>query len=136
MEDRSDYYPSHFSRWSAAACGDCEAIAVNQRLFTLMSRHRARSRADGGGACSYEALAQEGMTMLVVTHEMNFARTVSKSCDLHGKREWCRTGIIKGIFEHPKENAKKGSCESFRSNYWIVKAFLDKKKYLSVLLFS
>ena len=32
------------------------------------------------------ALAKDGMTMMVVTHEMGFARSGGQSCDLHGPR--------------------------------------------------
>ena len=31
-------------------------------------------------------LADEGMTMIVVTHEMGFARDVARPCRLHGRR--------------------------------------------------
>ena len=62
-------------------------------------------------------LAQEGMTMLVVTHEMNFARTVSNRVIFMEKGVIVEQGSSKEFFEHPKETRTKESCESFRSNY-------------------
>ncbi len=49
------------------------------------------------------ALAQEGMTMLVVTHEMNFARNVSNHVIFMEQGNVVESGRSKEFFEDPKE---------------------------------
>ncbi len=34
-------------------------------------------------------LAKDGLTMIIVTHEMAFAKDVAKTCDLHGRWSYC-----------------------------------------------
>ena len=49
-------------------------------------------------------LAQEGMTMLCVTHEMGFARTVADR-RVHGPRRDRRARAARGILRQPQERA-------------------------------
>ena len=62
-------------------------------------------------------LAQEGMTMLVVTHEMNFARTVSNRVIFMEKGVIVEQGSSKEFLSIRRKRAQRSSCESFRSNY-------------------
>ena len=48
-------------------------------------------------------LAESGMTMLVVTHEMQFAREVSHRVIFMDEGVVCEEGTPEQIFEHPKE---------------------------------
>ena len=48
-------------------------------------------------------LAREGMTMVVVTHEMGFAREVAEPRRLHGRRANCRSGRAGDVLHNPKE---------------------------------
>ena len=47
-------------------------------------------------------LAQEGMTMLVVTHEMAFARTVSKNVVFMADGVIAEQGAPEQLFQHPQ----------------------------------
>ena len=47
-------------------------------------------------------LAQEGMTMLVVTHEMAFARTVSKNVVFMADGVIAEQGPPEQLFQHPQ----------------------------------
>lgn len=47
-------------------------------------------------------LAEDGMTMLVVTHEMNFARNVSSRVIFMENGEIVEQGTAKQMFEEPK----------------------------------
>lgn len=47
-------------------------------------------------------LAQEGMTMLVVTHEMAFARTVSKNVVFMADGVIAEQGSPEQLFQHPQ----------------------------------
>lgn len=59
-------------------------------------------------------LAQEGMTMLVVTHEMAFARDVSKIVVFMSDGIICERGTPAEIFENPKEQRTKEFLSRFR----------------------
>jgi len=52
-------------------------------------------------------LAQEGMTMLVVTHEMGFARTVADRVVFMDQGEIVESGAPKTFFEAPKSDRAK-----------------------------
>ena len=52
-------------------------------------------------------LAQEGMTMLVVTHEMDFARTVSNKVIFMENGVIVESGPSQAFFENPKEARSK-----------------------------
>jgi len=52
-------------------------------------------------------LANTGMTMLVVTHEMGFARAVANRMFFFDEGQIVESGTPKEIFEHPKEDRTK-----------------------------
>ncbi len=52
-------------------------------------------------------LAKEGMTMVVVTHEMGFAREVADRVVFMAEGEIVEVGTPTEIFDHPKEERTK-----------------------------
>ena len=52
-------------------------------------------------------LAEEGMTMIVVTHEMNFAKNVSNKTIFIDEGYIVEQGPSKELFDHPKEERTK-----------------------------
>ena len=46
-------------------------------------------------------LAEDGMTMIVVTHEMGFAREVGDTRGLHGRRRGRREGDPRAVLDRP-----------------------------------
>lgn len=54
-----------------------------------------------------QELAKEGMTMIVVTHEMQFAREVSNRVVFMDKGVIAEQGTPEDIFEHPKQERTK-----------------------------
>ena len=61
------------------------------------------------------ALAKEGLTMIVVTHEMAFARDISSHVLFMADGVICEEGTPKQIFEQPKEEATKEFLARFRN---------------------
>ncbi len=59
-------------------------------------------------------LAQEGLTMLVVTHEMAFARDVSSSVVYMAGGVICEEGAPEEIFVNPKQQSTKEFLARFR----------------------
>ena len=61
-------------------------------------------------------LAQEGMTMLVVTHEMAFARDVSNRVVYMNEGVICEQGSPEELFGNPKRQETKDFLARFRNN--------------------
>ena len=63
-----------------------------------------------------QGLAQEGMTMLVVTHEMAFARDVSNHVVFMSKGVICEEGSPEEVFGNPRKQETKDFLARFRNN--------------------
>ena len=63
-----------------------------------------------------QQLAQEGMTMLVVTHEMAFARDVSNRVVYMNQGVVCEEGAPEEVFGNPQKQETKDFLARFRSN--------------------
>ena len=61
-----------------------------------------------------QQLAQEGMTMLVVTHEMAFARDVSNRVVFMNQGVICEEGTPEQIFNHPQRQETRDFLSRFR----------------------
>ena len=61
-------------------------------------------------------LAKQGMTMLVVTHEIAFARDVSNHVVFMADGVICEQGEPKQLFEHPTQARTQEFLSRFRSN--------------------
>ena len=62
-----------------------------------------------------QQLAQEGMTMLVVTHEMAFARDVSNRVVYMNEGVICEQGSPEEVFGNPQKQATKDFLSRFRN---------------------
>ena len=63
-----------------------------------------------------QSLAQEGMTMLVVTHEMAFARDVSNHVVFMSQGVICEEGSPDEVFGNPQKQETKDFLARFRNN--------------------
>jgi len=61
-----------------------------------------------------KALAQEGLTMIVVTHEMAFAKEVSSHVVFMADGVIAEEGSPQDIFENPKEERTREFLSRFR----------------------
>jgi ABC-type histidine transport system ATPase subunit len=78
MYDRKDYYPAHLSGGQAQRAAIARALAVEPELMLFDEPTSALDPELVGEVLKVmRGLAEEGRTMLVVTHEMGFAREVS-----------------------------------------------------------
>ena len=62
-----------------------------------------------------QSLAQEGMTMLVVTHEMAFARDVSNRVVYMNEGIICEEGAPEDVFGNPQKQETKNFLSRFRN---------------------
>lgn len=100
--DRKDYYPAHMSGGQQQRAAIARALAMNPEVMLFDEPTSALDPELVGEVLKVmRSLAEEGRTMLVVTHEMAFARDVSnKVLFLHqGIVE--EQGSPKKVFENP-----------------------------------
>ena len=63
-----------------------------------------------------QSLAQEGMTMLVVTHEMAFARDVSNHVVFMSQGVICEEGSPEEVFGNPRKQETRDFLARFRNH--------------------
>ena len=78
MADRADSYPNQLSGGQQQRVAIARALATDPEIILFDEPTSALDpELTGDVLAVMRALAREGMTMLVATHEMNFAKTVS-----------------------------------------------------------
>ncbi|TFB55313.1 amino acid ABC transporter ATP-binding protein [Cryobacterium tagatosivorans] len=80
LADRADYYPAHLSGGQQQRVAIARALAMEPKLMLFDEPTSALDPELVGEVLDVmKGLAKEGMTMIVVTHEMGFAREVADS---------------------------------------------------------
>jgi polar amino acid transport system ATP-binding protein len=78
LADRSDYYPAHLSGGQQQRVAIARALAMEPKLMLFDEPTSALDPELVGEVLDVmKGLAESGMTMIVVTHEMGFAREVA-----------------------------------------------------------
>lgn len=104
MLDRADHYPSQLSGGQQQRAAIARAIAAQPEIVYFDEPTSALDpELTGEVLAVMRQLAEEGMTMLVVTHELGFARTVSSQVVLMEGGVVVEAGPSKQIFESPRE---------------------------------
>ncbi|MBQ0066375.1 MAG: amino acid ABC transporter ATP-binding protein [Firmicutes bacterium] len=108
LENRADYYPSQLSGGQQQRVAIARAIATDPEVILFDEPTSALDPELIGEVLSVmRDLAKEGMTMLVVTHEMNFARNVSNKIVFMDDGVIVESSDPKSFFENPKEERTK-----------------------------
>ena len=104
MGDRSDYYPSQLSGGQQQRVAIARALATQPEIIFFDEPTSALDpELTGEVLAVMRQLAEEGMTMLVVTHEMGFARNVSNKVVFMEHGVVVESGVSREFFEHPQE---------------------------------
>ena len=103
LSDRADYYPAHLSGGQQQRVAIARALAMDPDVMLFDEPTSALDPELVGEVLGVmRDLANEGRTMLVVTHEMGFARDVStKTVFLH-QGEVCEQGPPAKLFSNPQ----------------------------------
>ncbi len=80
LSDKADSYPDMLSGGQKQRVAIARALAMNPEIMLLMSLHLPLTLRWLAKFSIMKELAASGMTMIVVTHEMGFAREVSSRC--------------------------------------------------------
>lgn len=104
MADRSNYYPSQLSGGQQQRVAIARALATQPEIIFFDEPTSALDpELTGEVLAVMRQLAEEGMTMLVVTHEMGFARNVSNKVIFMEHGCVVESGSSKEFFENPQE---------------------------------
>ncbi|KRL35346.1 ABC superfamily ATP binding cassette transporter, ABC protein [Liquorilactobacillus uvarum DSM 19971] len=103
LSDRVDYYPSQLSGGQQQRVAIARALAMNPELMLFDEPTSALDPELVGEVLKVmKDLADDGMTMVVVTHEMGFAREVANKVIFMEKGKIIESGTPKEIFFAPK----------------------------------
>lgn len=104
LSDRYEYYPHQLSGGQQQRVAIARALATEPEIILFDEPTSALDPELTGEVLSVmRQLADEGMTMLVVTHEMGFARDVSSKVIFMEDGKVLESGSAKAFFEHPKQ---------------------------------
>lgn len=104
LEDRMDYYPSRLSGGQQQRVGIARAMAVKPDVIFFDEPTSALDPELVGGVLSVmKKLAEDGVTMIVVTHEMKFAREAASKVIFMDGGVIVEEGDPETVFTHPKE---------------------------------
>lgn len=108
LSERYDYYPNQLSGGQQQRVGIARAIATDPELILFDEPTSALDPELIGGVLEVmKQLASEGMTMLVVTHEMNFARNVGTKVIFMDQGVVAEENTPKEFFDFPREERTK-----------------------------
>ncbi|MCD7738111.1 MAG: amino acid ABC transporter ATP-binding protein [Lachnospiraceae bacterium] len=103
LSDRYDYYPYQLSGGQQQRVAIARALATDPEIIFFDEPTSALDPELIGEVLSVmRDLANEGMTMLVVTHEMSFAQDVSKKVIFMEGGRIVEQGESKEFFAHPR----------------------------------
>lgn len=114
LPDKADSYPAQLSGGQQQRVAIARAIAAQPEIIYFDEPTSALDPELTGEVLSVmRSLANEGMTMIVVTHEMSFAKNVSNKVILMENGRIVEQGPSKEFFANPKEERTKAFLQSF-----------------------
>ncbi len=103
LKDRADAYPSQLSGGQKQRVAIVRALAMNPDVMLFDEPTSALDPEMVGEVLSVmKDLAQSGMTMVIVTHEMGFAREVADRVLFIDEGIICEEGSPEELFSNPK----------------------------------
>ena len=108
LAERMDYYPSELSGGQQQRVAIARALAMDPHVMLFDEATSALDPELVRGVLDVmRELAEGGMTMIVVTHEMGFARDVADRVIFMDGGVVVEEGTPTDVFEHPQHNRTK-----------------------------
>ncbi len=108
IEDKKNNYPDQLSGGQQQRVGIARALAMNPKIMLFDEPTSALDPEMIGEVLeAMKTLAQEGMTMVVVTHEMGFAREVADRVIFMDEGAIVEVGTPEHFFENPTHDRTK-----------------------------
>ncbi len=113
LETKADVYPAHISGGQKQRVAIARALAMNPDLMLFDEPTSALDPEITGEVLNVmKKLAEEHTTMIVVTHEMGFAREVADRVIFMNDGEIVEEGSPEDIFENPRSERLKAFLKS------------------------
>ncbi|OPA80120.1 amino acid ABC transporter ATP-binding protein [Paenibacillus selenitireducens] len=118
LTHKADSYPSQLSGGQQQRVGIARALALNPEVILFDEPTSSLDPELVGEVLTViQNIAQEGVTMIVVTHEMGFARDISNHIVFMEEGRIIEEGKPQDIFNAPKEERTKQFFKRF-TNEW------------------
>ena len=115
LSDKASAYPSTLSGGQKQRIAIVRALAMNPKVMLFDEPTSALDPEMVGEVLSLmKELADDGMTMIVVTHEMQFAREVSTRVLFMDEGKIAADGAPKEIFDNPQDERLKSFLSKVR----------------------
>ncbi|WP_313993432.1 amino acid ABC transporter ATP-binding protein [uncultured Selenomonas sp.] len=104
LAEKADAYPDNLSGGQQQRVAIARALAMHPKVMLFDEPTSALDPEMVGEVLDVmRALAREGMTMVIVTHEMGFAREVGDRLLFVDEGRIIESGTPRDVFEHPQE---------------------------------
>ena len=114
LSDKMDLYPHQLSGGQQQRVAIARALALTPEILFFDEPTSALDPELTGEVLKViQQLADEDMTMVIVTHEMNFAREVSDNIIFMDKGVIAEYGTPEEVFEHPKNERTRAFLGSY-----------------------
>ena len=118
LDKRKDYYPSQLSGGQQQRIGIARATVLNPEIILFDEPTSALDPELVGTVLKdIQQLAEQGQTMIVVTHQMWFARNVASRVLFFADGEIIESETPVQIFEHPQKQRTKQFLNALADNY-------------------
>ena len=120
MLDRADHYPSQLSGGQQQRVAIARAIATRPEIIYFDEPTSALDpELTGEVLAVMRQLAEEGMTMLVVTHEMDFAKHVSSQVVFLEDGAVVEAAPSREFFEHPRQERTRAFLRTVSQGHGV-----------------
>nr|WP_297765005.1 amino acid ABC transporter ATP-binding protein [uncultured Butyrivibrio sp.] len=121
LSDRYDYYPSELSGGQQQRIGIARAVAFEPDVIFMDEPTSALDPELVGEVLeTIKRLAENGITMVIVTHEITFARDVATKVIYMDGGVIVEQGSSKDIFSRPREERTRQFLSRFLTDYDYV----------------
>ena len=118
LQDKADVYPSTLSGGQKQRVAIVRALAMNPDVILFDEPTSALDPEMVGEVLDLmKSVAAEGMTMIVVTHEMGFARNVSNKVVFMENGVVVEEGPSKEFFANPREERTRTFLQNIEQHY-------------------
>jgi len=120
LSDKADEYPARLSGGQQQRVAIARALAMQPKLMLFDEVTSALDPELVGEVLAViKQLAEDGMTMVLVTHEMQFARDVADSVVFMAEGRIVEQGPPKSLFANPQSERLRGFLRRYREAYLL-----------------